>query len=127
MFDSIETHPFNFAVDNNLSSVGYAMDEAKALIINEPEAALKWIEANEMIPIPEKFHVMFLSPNKQDLINQQSVDIRGLSPKIETKFTLLGVDIDNRLTFHSHINNLCSKAANQINDPDKIFYTLKFQ
>ena len=28
---------------------------------------------------------------------------------------LLGVDIDNRLSFHGHINNLCRKAASQIN------------
>ena len=58
---------------------------------------------------------MFLSPNKQDLINQQSTDIRGISLKSETKFTLLAVDIANRLTFHSHIDNICRKAASQIN------------
>ena len=35
----------------------------------------------------------------------------GISPKCETKFTLSGVDINNQLTFNSHI---CRKAANQI-------------
>ena len=35
--------------------------------------------------------------------------------KREANFTLLGVDIDNRLSFHGHINNLCRKAASQIN------------
>ena len=97
IFDSIDADLFNFADDNNLSSVGHTMDEAKALLINETGAALNWIEANEMIANPEKFHLMFLSPNKHDLINQQSIDIRGISLKSET---LLGVDIDNRLTFH---------------------------
>ena len=115
IFDSVDADLFNFADDNNLSSIGPTMDEAKALLINETEAALNWIEANEMIANPEKFHLMFLSPNKQDLMNQQFIEIRGISLKSETKFTLLGVDIDNRLTFHSHINNICRKAANQIN------------
>ena len=92
MFDSIDADLFNFGDDNNLSSVGHTMAEAKALLINETEAALNWIEANEMIANPEKFHLMFLSPNKQDLINQQSIDIRGISVKSETKFTLLGID-----------------------------------
>ena len=91
------------------------MDEAKALLINETEAALNWIEANEMIANPEKFHLIFLSPNKHDLISHQFIGIRGISLKSETKFTLLGVHIDNRLTFHSHISNICRKAANQIN------------
>ena len=142
IFDSVDADLFNFPDDNNLSSVGHTMDEAKALLINKTEAALNWIEANEMIANPEKFHLMFLSPNKQDLINQQSIDIRGISLKSETKFTLLGVDIDNRLTFHSDINNMCRKAANQINalkrlsvhmgkneenGPYEIFYTVKFQ
>ena len=35
--------------------------------------------------------------------------------KSETNFTLLGVDIDDRLSLHGHINNLCRKAASQIN------------
>ena len=35
--------------------------------------------------------------------------------KSEANFTLLGVDIDNRLSFHGHINNLCRKAPSQIN------------
>ena len=99
MFDSIDVDLFTFADDNNLSPVGHTMDEAKALLINETEAALNWIEANEMIANPEKFHFMFLSHNKQDLINQQSIDIRGISLKGETRFTLPGVDpgadIDN--------------------------------
>ena len=89
--------------DNNLSSVGHTMDEAKASLINETDTALNWIEANEMIANPERFHLMFLSSNKQDLINQQSIDIRGISLKNDTKFTLPGDEIDNRLTFHSHI------------------------
>ena len=40
MFNSIDADLFNFADDNNLSSVGHTMDEAKALLINETEAAL---------------------------------------------------------------------------------------
>ena len=123
IFDSIDADLFNFADDNNLSSIGHTMDEAKTLLINETEAALNWIEANEMIANSEKFHLMFLSPNKQDLINQQSRDIRGISLKSETKFTPLGVDIDNQLTFHSHINNICRKVANQINALESFQFT----
>ena len=48
IFDSVDADLFIFADDNNLSSVGPTMHEAKALLINETEAALNWIEANEM-------------------------------------------------------------------------------
>ena len=40
IFDSVDADLFNFADDNTLSSVGHTMDEAKALLINETEAAL---------------------------------------------------------------------------------------
>ena len=111
MSGSIDAGLFSFADNNNLFSVGYTMDESKALLINETEVALNWIEANEMIANPEKFHLMLLLPNKQDLINQQSIDIRGISLKSETKFTLLGVDIDNWLTFHSHVKTYMQKSS----------------
>ena len=52
-----------------LQVIQWMMDEAKELLINETETALNWIKANEMIEDPKKFHLMFLSPNKQDLIN----------------------------------------------------------
>ena len=54
MLDSIEADLFNFANDNNLSSVDHTMDEANALLISETEAALNWIEANDMIANSEK-------------------------------------------------------------------------
>ena len=47
MFDSIDADLFNFVDDNNLSSIGHTMDEAKTLLTNETEAALSRIEANE--------------------------------------------------------------------------------
>ena len=121
IFDSIDGDLFKFVDDNNLFSIGHTMDEANALLINETEAALNWIEANEMIANPEKFHLMFLSPNKQDLINQQSVDIRGISLKSETKFTLLGLkSIIDSQSIVILINNISKKAENQINALERL-------
>ena len=103
MFDSVQVGLYNFANDNNLSTVGNTIDEAKAILITETEAAINWVESNEMIANPEKFHLMFLSANKKDLINQQTINIKGISLKSEANFTLLGADIDNHLSFHGQI------------------------
>ena len=40
--------------------------------------------------------------------------------KSEANFTLQGVDVDNRLSFQGHINNLCRKAASQINALERL-------
>ena len=121
MFDSVQVGLYNFADDNNLSTVGNTIDEAKAILITETEAAINWVESNQMIANPEKFHLMFLSANKKDLINQQTINIKGISLKSEANFMLLGADIDNHLSFHGHINNLCRKAASQINALKRLF------
>ena len=76
MFDSVQVNLYNFADDNNLSTVGNTIDEAKAILIIETEAARNWIESNQMIANPEKFH-LFLSVNIKDLINQQTINVRG--------------------------------------------------
>ena len=98
MFDSVEADLYNSADDDNLSTVSNTIDEAKAILITETEAAINFIESNQMIANLEKFHLMFLSANKKDLINEQTMNIRGISLKSEANFTLLGVDIDNRLS-----------------------------
>ena len=115
LFDLVQADLYNFADDNNPPTVGNTIDETKAILITEINAAINWIESNEMIANPQKFHLMFLSANENYLINQQTINIKGISLKSEANFTLLGVDIDNCLSFHGHINNLCRKAASQIN------------
>ena len=64
MFYSVQADLYNFADDNNLSTVGDTIDEAKAILITETEAN------DQMIANPEKFHLMFLSANKKGPINQ---------------------------------------------------------
>ena len=72
-----------------------------------------------MIANPEKFHLMFLSPNKQDLINQQSVDIKGVSLNVKQNlhyWVKISI-IDSHCIV---INNICRKAANQINALERL-------
>ena len=120
VFDSVQVDLYNFADDNNLSIVSNTIDEAKAILITETEAAINWIESNQMIANSEKFHLMFLSANEKNLINQQTINMKGISLKSEANFMLRGIDIDNHLSFHGHINNLCGKAASQINALERL-------
>ena len=49
------------------------------------------------------------NPDKSDLILEDSTKI----PSAE--YAILGVTIDNRLTFNNHLKNLCKKIANKLN------------
>ena len=75
---------------------------------------LKWFDENDLIANPEKFHVMFLLPNKTDqAMNEQLLN--NITLDGEPSITLLGMEIDNTLTVNTHIGNLCKKAASQLN------------
>ena len=50
------------------------------------------------------------NPGKSDLILKDSIKI----PSAE-EYVILGVTIDNRLTFDNHLKNLCKKITNKLN------------
>ena len=54
MFESVQADLYNFADDNNLSTVSNTTQEAKAILITETKATINSIESNQMIANPEK-------------------------------------------------------------------------
>ena len=54
------------------------------------------------------------NPNQSDLILEES--IKNLSAE---EYVILGVTIDNRLTFYNHLKNLCKKNCKQTKRTDK--------
>ena len=68
---------------------------------------LKWFKVNSMKPNPKKFQFMVLgkSTTQPIILNINIIKIRESSSVV-----LLGLTIDNRLTFKDHINILCRRA-----------------
>ena len=106
---------YNFADDNNLSAIEDIMEEAKSTLKQQTTNVLKWFDENHLIANPEKFHLMFLLPNKTDQAMNEQLLINNTTLDGELSITLLGKEIDNSLTFNTHIGNLCKKAASQLN------------
>ena len=69
---------------------------------------LKWFKVNSMKPNPKKFQFMILgkSTRQSIILNINNIKIRESSSVV-----LLGLTIDNRLTFKDHINILCCRAS----------------
>ena len=65
---------------------------------------LKWFKVNSMKPNPKKFQFMVLgrSTRQSIILNINNIKIRESS-----SVTLLGLTIDNRLTFKDHVNIRC--------------------
>ena len=116
IFDITESGLYNFADDNNLSAIGDTVEEAKSTLKQQTTNVLKWFDENHLIANPEKFHLMFLLPNKTDQAMNEQLLINNTTLDGEPSITVLGMEIDdNSLTFNTHIGNLCKKAASQLN------------
>ena len=71
---------------------------------------LKWFKVNSMKPNPKKFQFMVLGKStRQSIIKINIIKIRESSSVV-----LLGLTIDNRVTFKDHINILCRRANSKL-------------
>ena len=111
----IKSGLYHFADDNNLSAIGDTVEEAKSTLKQQTTNGVKWFDENHLIANPEKFHPMFLLLNKTDEAMNEQLLINNITLDSEPSITLLGMEIDNSLTFNTRIGNLCKKAASQLN------------
>ena len=104
---------YNFADDNTISPVS---NSKTGLIKTEYESniAVKWFRENEMIVTSDKFQAMFLETTNE---NSNFCNLQIDNNEIETtnSVKLLGITIDSKLNFDSHISDLCNKASMQLN------------
>ena len=95
----------NYAADNSPFTIAPSIPS----VINNLEADSKnilcWLKYNGLKANPDKFHLL-LSESDQNL--SVKVDKFDLSNTPSQK--LLGVTIDNKMTFKQHVANLCNKA-----------------
>ena len=104
----------SYADDNTLAYFSESMPDLVKTLEKETEVALSWLENNEMIANPEKFHAILLRKNQTNT-SGEPININGKMIKSEETVKLLGVTLDYRLDFDPHISILCKKAATQLN------------
>ena len=108
-------------IQNKEQNVNYSvlyrnyLFDTRRVIKQQTTNVLKLFDGNHLIANPEKFHLMFLLPNKIDQAMNEQLLINNTTLDSEPSITLLGMEIDNSLTFNTHIGNLCKKAASQLN------------
>ena len=90
------------------------MPDLVDILERETGVALSWLEQNEMIANPEKFHATLLRKNQTNTSGEE-ININGKIIKSEETVKLLGVSLGYKLDFDPHISNLCKKAATQLN------------
>ena len=102
---------YNYADDNTL---GFCHGDKLVLgqqLEGYAEHAIAWFKDNGMIANPDKFQAMVLSPKNKDGILRFSIS--GADIVSSNHIKLLGVYLDQNLSFDKHISHLCKRASRQ--------------
>ena len=101
----------NFADNNTISSISKEKQALLTTLEKDSEKAIDWFRRNNMIVNPEKFQSMILqSAGNSDV---HTIEIDGNKIETTNSVDLLGIHIDNKLTFDDHMFTLCNKASMQ--------------
>jgi len=103
---------YNYADDNTMSKCHVDPIVIKSSLEASASVAIKWFSDNNMKANPEKFQAMVLSRNNNVDITFSINDVTIVPTKC---VKLLGIYIDNKLSFNDHVNYLCKKAGRQVN------------
>ena len=112
MFFIQETEVCNFAGDTTIYSCSLNYREVAHKLSNDTHIVLNWFKVNSMVANPGKFHIMFLVSKIDNCKITFAIENKQIKSKREVK--LLGITIDEKLTFLKHIANICSVANNRL-------------
>lgn len=111
IFDCITvTSVCNFADDNSLYASGRSLVTVKEKLTCDTSAILRWFSLNSMVANPDKFQIMFLGVHDNAEI---SLEIGDINIPAKNTVKLLGVDIDHKLKFSTHVTNICNRISNR--------------
>jgi len=105
---------YNYADDNTLSFSHSHPGIVKDTLEKAANYALQWFRENHMKANPTKFQAMVLGRNgKGD--GMVFCLSNGVTIEPSEHVTLLGLNLDKKLTFNCHVTELSKKCAKQIN------------
>ena len=125
-FSILVTSTHNFADDKTLSSFAKTIENLISILESEREIAINWFKDNHVFVNPGKFQAIIFDELKgngtNQIINMDQKDI-----KVVSKVKLLGIEIDDKVSFNHHINNNCESASNQLNVLIRLKHLLGFE
>ena len=102
----ITTFLSNYTDDNSLYNTGKDLELVKSVLVKDFRAVKEWFYENFMILNPNKCHYMCIGKNTEsDIFKFENVCLENSKEEV-----ILGMTIDNKLTFDSHIKSMCPKG-----------------
>ena len=111
LFSKRNAHIYNYADDNTLSIAGNDLAEIKCKLESDCQDSIEWFKSNLMKANADKFQLLLLGKSADDF----ELTIMNTEIKPSPSIKVLGIEIDNKLTFEVQIDNICAQTSKQIN------------
>ena len=104
-----------YADDHQMYVMRKKHDVVAQSIKIQGEQALSRYKNNYLLANPEKFQLLAINPRNVDTDNDnQDISLDGHAIERMGEIKLLGVQIDEKRSFASHISELCTKASQKV-------------
>ena len=104
-----------YADDHQLYVKGYSVDCVKQLLTDGGHTISKWYKDNFLKGNYDKYNLMLLGrKNKNEDSPSINVKIDEQVIKSSPDLKLLGVTLDDELSFSAHISDICKKASKKV-------------
>ena len=93
--------------------LNHSLIEAKSSIEMQCSSIILWFKANSMKMNPEKCHVIILGDT--NIPEDFTIQIDDVHRTPESEVTQLGITLDSKFDFNSHITKICREASKRLN------------
>ena len=99
----------NYADDNSPFTFGENIPAVVSQLESEGASLLQWVRNNGLKANPDKFHMILSETSTQLSMMVDNFEIKNSQTE-----KMLGIKIDNKLTFDPHVSDLCSKVSQKL-------------
>ena len=110
----------NYADDNSPFSCNTNIESVISQLESDSNILLEWVKNNGLKANPDKFHLLL-----NDADEKYFIEIDNFKIPNSTCEKLLGINIDNKLSFDDHVVGLCSKASQKLHALSRISHFMK--
>ena len=114
---------YNYADDNTLVSEDHNVTTLKEKLRNDCITAMEWFKQNNMKANAAKFQLMYLNKNSES--NYSGIKVHATEILATNSISILGVELDQKLKFNIHVDEICSQTGKQINALKRIKHHLE--
>ncbi|KAL9984302.1 hypothetical protein ACROYT_G006578 [Oculina patagonica] len=104
---------FMYADDHQIYANDNDIQKAAQTLRRETEAVSQWYKENLLQANPQKYQILTLDPQPSKRTPEYALKMEfdGHEVKSSEYLKILGVTIDNKLTFSEHISDICKKTS----------------